>query len=74
MSAQFRKIRLWLIPGMKVKRHISLTVLGIVFLMLGAVLFVWRSFQNDLSESIAQIFINPIWIYGGHYIALFLYF
>ncbi len=72
MINQLRKIRLWLTPGMKVKRHISLAILGTICLMIGAVFFVLWFSQNSLSKTILTALENPIWAYGGVYISLFL--
>ncbi len=71
MISRLEKIRLWLTPGMKVKRHISLAILGTVCLMIGASFLVLWLFQVSLSKSIPKILTNPVWAYGGVYISLF---
>ncbi len=67
---KFKKMFLWLTPGMKVKRHISLAMLGTIFLMMGVIFFVlW--FSQGLSKTTPKIFINPIWTHTGAYISVF---
>lgn len=68
-----RRTGLWLIPGMGVKRHIMLAVLGSLILIggaLGGILWLAQGDRQALSEPIEQVLISPLWLFYGGWISV----
>lgn len=59
MQQQLKKLRLWLTPGMKVKRYIFVLILGTLLLILGAVLLFIGYFYNSIYLLLTNLFANP---------------
>jgi uncharacterized cofD-like protein len=66
---QFRIMRLWLTPGMGVKRHVSVAIAGTMILIMGVmsgVLWVLRSDRQVISAPIEEVLVGDTWRnYGG---------
>ena len=72
---QFHTSVLWLTPGMGVKRHVSLAILGTLLLTLGALaglLWIMRSDREVLSAPIEDVLISDTWKSWGGWLALLL--
>lgn len=70
---QLRIMRLWMTPGMGVKRHVSVAILGTLIMVMGVVsgvLWFSRSDRQSISEPIEQILISNTWKYFGGWISL----
>jgi hypothetical protein len=68
-------MRLWLTPGMGVKRHVSLAVVGTLILILGvisAVLWFVRGNRQAFSQFFEDILVGDTWQNYGGWISLFL--
>lgn len=64
--------RLWLTPGMGVKRFVSLAVLGVLLLIVGAVglsLWAFGDQRSTISEPIEQFLTSPSWYTLGAFIS-----
>ncbi len=72
---QFRIMRLWLTPGMGVKRHVSLAIVGTLLLILGVisgVLWFVRKNRQAFSQFFEDILVGDTWQNYGAWISLFL--
>jgi uncharacterized cofD-like protein len=72
---QFRIMRLWLTPGMGVKRHVSLAITGTLVLIIGvisAVLWFVRRDRQAFSQFFEEILVGDTWQNYGGWISLFL--
>jgi uncharacterized cofD-like protein len=72
---QFRIMRLWLTPGMGVKRHVSLAIVGTLLLILGVISIVlWfvRGNRQAFSQFFEEILVGDTWQNYGGWISLFL--
>lgn len=68
-------MRLWLTPGMGVKRHVSLAIIGTLVLILGvmsAVLWFVRGNRQAFSQFFEDILVGDTWQNYGGWISLFL--
>ncbi len=66
-------LRLWLTPGMGVKRHVMVAVVGTMALIIGAVAgLLWLLAENRqvLSDPVETVLISPFWRLGGGWISL----
>ncbi|MEM7735363.1 MAG: uridine diphosphate-N-acetylglucosamine-binding protein YvcK [Deinococcota bacterium] len=71
--ARLSRWRLWLVPGMGVKRHVMMAVLGTLLLVVGAVAGVLWGLQGNrqvLSEPIEQVLVSRNWRVWGGWLAL----
>lgn len=66
---RFGIIRLWLIPGMRVKRYVSVAVVGTLFLVIGVilgVLWILQERRDVLSTPLEQVLVSDSWhVWGG---------
>ena len=70
---QLRLMRLWMTPGMGVKRHVSMAILGTMILVAGvvsAVLWFSRTNRQTISEPLERILISDSWKFYGGWISL----
>lgn len=71
---RWNRWRLWLVPGMGVKRHVAMAVLGTLLLVAGVVASVLWSLQGNrevLSDPIEQVLVSGSWLrFGGWLSAL----
>ena len=70
---QLSNMRLWLIPGMGVKRHVALAVMGTLVLIFGVfvgVLWLLQGNRQLLSEPIEAVLVSQTWLRWGGWIAL----
>lgn len=70
---QLNVMRLWLTPGMKVKRFVSVAVFGTLFLVSGvitAVLWVLEGNRDVISAPIERILVSAVWQQWGGWISL----
>jgi uncharacterized cofD-like protein len=62
-------MRLWLTPGMGVKRHVSLAIAGTILLIIGVmsgVLWILRSDRQVISAPVEEVLVGDTWRnYGG---------
>lgn len=68
-------MRLWLAPGMGVKRHVSVAILGGVLLVIGALLLILWFLAGDrqlLSDPIENVLVSARWERWGIWLALFI--
>jgi len=78
VGAQLRRLgtwRLWLTPGMGVKRYVALAVVGALLLVLGAVGLALWSFGEErsaISEPIEQLLTSTDWYRLGAWVSLLL--
>lgn len=67
--APFERLKLWLAPGMGVKRHLFVAVLGGLLLVLGAIgwgLWAFDESRRQIAEPIEQVLSSSPWdVYGG---------
>lgn len=71
---QLAIMRLWLTPGMGVKRHVALAVLGTLLLILGVVggaLALLASERERLSDPIETVLVSESWLTWGLWVSLF---
>lgn len=64
--------RLWLTPGMGVKRHVAWAVLGAVILLLGVIagmLWLLEETRGQIAEPIEALLVSPAWRRSGGWIA-----
>ena len=65
--------RFWLTPGMGVKRHVVLAVLGALLLVLGvigAVLWTLNGRRREISSPIEHVLVSGTWRASGGYVSL----
>jgi len=65
--------RFWLTPGMGVKRHVALAVLGALLLVIGAigaVLWALNGRRRELSSPIEHVLVSGGWRVAGGYLSL----
>ncbi len=70
---QLSILRLWLIPGMRVKRYVSVAVIGTLFLMIGVilgVLWILQERREVLSTPLEQVLVSNSWHIWGGWISL----
>ncbi len=70
---QLRLMRLWMTPGMGVKRHVSMAILGTMILVSGVVsgvLWFSRTDRQNISEPLERILVSDNWKYYGGWISL----
>lgn len=68
-------LRLWLAPGMAVKRHVLVAVLGGLLLIIGVILVILWGFAGDravISDPIEEILVSPGWERWGVWVAVLL--
>jgi uncharacterized cofD-like protein len=62
-------MRLWMTPGMGVKRHVSMAILGTIFMLVGVVsgvLWLLRTDRQVISDPIEVVLVSDSWRqYGG---------
>ncbi len=71
---QFRMMRLWLTPGMRVKRHVVVAVAGTIILIIGVmsgVLWFLRSDREAISAPIEEVLVGDTWRHYGGWLSLF---
>jgi uncharacterized cofD-like protein len=72
---QFRIMRLWLTPGMGVKRHVSLAIAGTIVLIIGVisgVLWILRTDREVISAPIEEVLVGDTWRNYGGWLSLFI--
>ncbi len=65
--------RLWLTPGMGVKRHVALAVVGTLMLVggvIGAVLWTLNERRRYVSAPIESVLVSPTWKAGGGWVSI----
>jgi uncharacterized cofD-like protein len=70
---QLELMRLWLTPGMGVKRHVALAVVGTLLLMLGitaGMLWLLAGERQQLTEPIETVLVSRAWEQTGGWLAL----
>jgi uncharacterized cofD-like protein len=70
---QLRSMRLWMTPGMGVKRHVSMAILGTMVLVTGVVsgvLWFARTDRQNISEPFERILVSESWKHYGGWISL----
>lgn len=68
-------MRMWLAPGMGVKRHVLVAVGGGISLVFGVMLVILWGFAGDrelLSDPIENVLVSPIWELWGIWLAVLL--
>ncbi|MCH2667633.1 MAG: uridine diphosphate-N-acetylglucosamine-binding protein YvcK [Deinococcales bacterium] len=71
--AYLASMRLWLTPGMGVKRHVLVAAIGIVVLLAGTIagiLWIFSGNRQILSEPIEVILVSKLWDAAGGWTAL----
>jgi uncharacterized cofD-like protein len=69
---QFRLMRLWLTPGMGVKRHVSMAIIGTMILIFGVVsgvLWILRTDRQVISDPIENVLTSNDWRHFGGWIS-----
>ena len=67
------RLRLWLAPGMGVKRHVALAVLGALIAAVGAVLgtlWLLADARAAVAEPVEEVLVSPSWRVAGGWAAL----
>ncbi len=70
---KFSSLKLWLMPGMRVKRHVTLAVVGGVLLVIGVTLLILWLFAGDrevLSKPIEAVLVSSPWERWGIWLGL----
>lgn len=70
---RFTSLRLWLAPGMGVKRHVAVAILGGVLLVIGAVLLMLWLLAGDrqlISDPIETVLVSSRWEQWGVWVAV----
>lgn len=70
-----RSMRLWLTPGMGVKRHVALATVGGVLLVVGVVgvvLWALNDERQEISAPIEAVLVSPTWNIVGGWLSLLL--
>ena len=70
--AYLASMRLWLTPGMGVKRHVLVAAIGIVVLLAGTIagiLWIFSGNRQILSEPIEVILVSKLWDAAGGWTA-----
>jgi uncharacterized cofD-like protein len=70
---QIRLMRLWLTPGMGVKRHVSMAIVGTIFLIAGVVsgvLWILRTDRQVVSNLIEPVLVSDSWRTFGGWLSL----
>jgi len=71
---QLNTMRLWLIPGMGVKRHVALAVIGTLIMIIGVIadaLWVLAGNREVVSAPIENVLVSDTWQVLGGWISLF---
>lgn len=74
---QFRIMRLWLTPGMGVKRHVVVAIAGTILLIIGVmsgVLWILRTDRQVISAPIEEVLVGDTWRNYGGWLSLFIVF
>lgn len=72
---QFRIMRLWLTPGMGVKRHVFVAIAGTILLIIGVmstVLWILRTDRQVISAPIEEVLVGDTWRNYGGWLSLFI--
>ena len=72
---QFRIMRLWLTPGMGVKRHVFVAVGGTILMIIGvisSVLWILRTDREVISAPIEEVLVGNTWRSYGGWLSLFI--
>ncbi|MGL4609565.1 MAG: gluconeogenesis factor YvcK family protein [Trueperaceae bacterium] len=68
-------MRLWLTPGMGVKRHVSVAIAGTIILIVGVmsgVLWILRTDRQVISAPIEEVLVGDTWRNYGGWLSLFI--
>jgi uncharacterized cofD-like protein len=75
LREQFRIMRLWLTPGMGVKRHVFVAIAGTILMIIGvisAVLWILRTDRQVISAPIEEVLVGDTWRNYGGWLSLFI--